>query len=274
MGRFIDMTGWAMSEHGVPDSRLTVIKRHDGPNADQAHWLCECSCAEHNQVVVCGTNLRKGVAKSCGCIQKELAAQNVMKVQHLGAEAASTDNKRYNDFNLHLEDEHGSYGIGYCRNTGREFYFDMDDYDKIKDICWCESIRDGFSMLKGRDISTKKVVSMHAFLGCGKYDHIDRNELNNRRYNLRPATHKENSRNHSVSKRNSSGIVGVTWRTERNKWVAYICVDNETKYLGLYSNKDDAIVARLKAENEYFKEFAPQKHLYEKYGITPSNKEG
>lgn len=27
MGRFIDMTGWVMSEHGVSDSRLTVVER-------------------------------------------------------------------------------------------------------------------------------------------------------------------------------------------------------------------------------------------------------
>ena len=27
MGKFIDMTGWVMKEHGIPDSRLTVIKR-------------------------------------------------------------------------------------------------------------------------------------------------------------------------------------------------------------------------------------------------------
>lgn len=27
MGKKIDMTGWIMAEHGVPDSRLTVIKK-------------------------------------------------------------------------------------------------------------------------------------------------------------------------------------------------------------------------------------------------------
>ena len=27
MGKFIDMTGWVMKEHGIPDSRLTVIRR-------------------------------------------------------------------------------------------------------------------------------------------------------------------------------------------------------------------------------------------------------
>lgn len=27
MGRLIDMTGWVMREHGVPDSRITVLGR-------------------------------------------------------------------------------------------------------------------------------------------------------------------------------------------------------------------------------------------------------
>ena len=27
MSNFIDMTGWRMSEHDVPDSRITVMKR-------------------------------------------------------------------------------------------------------------------------------------------------------------------------------------------------------------------------------------------------------
>jgi len=27
MGKLIDMTGWKMWEHGVPDSRLTVLER-------------------------------------------------------------------------------------------------------------------------------------------------------------------------------------------------------------------------------------------------------
>ena len=29
MSKFIDMTEWIMSEHGVPDSKLTVVGRAD-----------------------------------------------------------------------------------------------------------------------------------------------------------------------------------------------------------------------------------------------------
>ena len=66
----IDMTGWIMSEHGVPESRLAVIK-----SLGNGKWLCECQCDEHNMRVVNGCHLRNGHTKSCGCLQKEAVLQ-------------------------------------------------------------------------------------------------------------------------------------------------------------------------------------------------------
>ena len=75
MGKFIDMTGWIMAEHGVPDSRLTVIERYNdyvSPSGKHyVQWLCECSCHEHNQIVVQSKHLRYGHTKSCGCASRE-----------------------------------------------------------------------------------------------------------------------------------------------------------------------------------------------------------
>ena len=44
MSDFIDMTGWKMSEHGVPNSQWLVIK-YEG----QSKWLCQCSCGNQKQ---------------------------------------------------------------------------------------------------------------------------------------------------------------------------------------------------------------------------------
>ena len=60
--------------------------------------------------------------------------------------------------------------------------------------------------------------------------------------------------------------MGVGWYKRYDKWRAYIKVDKNIT-LGYFENKDDAIRTRLKAEQKYFGEFAPQKHLYEQYGI-------
>ena len=64
----IDMTGWIMKEHGVPDSRLTIIE-YLGKN----RWKCKCNCG--NIITTKGTNIRSGLTKSCGCLQKEVCSK-------------------------------------------------------------------------------------------------------------------------------------------------------------------------------------------------------
>lgn len=69
MANLIDMTGWRMADHGVPDSRITVIDR--APNrGTYVMWNCLCDCG--NKCVLAGTRIRSGNTKSCGCINKEL----------------------------------------------------------------------------------------------------------------------------------------------------------------------------------------------------------
>lgn len=73
----IDMTGWIMKEHGVPNSRLTVIKEVEpyiSPrNIKQVCYLCKCECG--NELIVKGQALRNGNTKSCGCLSREITAQ-------------------------------------------------------------------------------------------------------------------------------------------------------------------------------------------------------
>ena len=252
-----DMTGWVMSEHGVPDSRLIVIKQVedyiDSSGRHIAQWLCECSCENHNQIIVRGTSIRNGHTKSCGCLQNEVG----------------NGVKKYNKFILNLQDKHGLYGLGYCSNTNKEFYFDMDDYNKIKDYCWSEDIgQDGYCRLRARDIKGKNYITM-SHLIIGKYhDHADRNPMNNRKFNLRPASHTENARNHNKQKNNTSGIIGVSWHKRDHVWQAAIIINKKKIHLGYFTDKRDAIIARLLAEVKYFKEFAPQRHLFKQYNIS------
>lgn len=69
-------------------------------------------------------------------------------------------------------------------------------------------------------------------------------------------------------KNNTSGFSGVSWDKERSKWVAYIVIDKKRKKLGRFDDKKDAIKTRLLAEEKYFGEFAPQRHLFKEYSIT------
>lgn len=252
-----DMTGWVMSEHGVPDSRLTVIKQAEDKISSSgthiAQWLCECNCKEHKKIIVIGYLLRSGGVRSCGCLQKEVEIQS------------GKNTHRVNRYDLSNE-----YGIGWTSNTDREFYFDIKDYELIKDYCWYEHYnqKTGYSRLKARDPLTKKSIVMSHLLGYKKYDHKNRNPLDNRRDNFRPATDAENARNRSLLSTNTSGITGVGWHKGSQTWRARIEVDGKSISLGSFINKKDAILARLCAEAKYFGEFAPQQHLFEEYDVV------
>lgn len=177
--------------------------------------------------------------------------------------------KKTNVYDLNLKDGRGLYGIGYCLNTNRKFYFDMDDYHKIKDYCWSEDkCTEDYSRVRSYDSNSKTRIYLHSVIAHKYCDHIDRDPFNNRRYNLRRATKQENAMNRSISKASKSGFVGVNWIEQRNKWKATIKVNGKAIYLGLFVNKEDAIRARLEAEAKYFGEFAPQRHLFEQYKIN------
>lgn len=66
MGKVIDMSG---RRYG----RLVVLEQVDDRRKKDAYWLCQCSCG--NQVVVCGSRLRRGRVKSCGCLRADSARE-------------------------------------------------------------------------------------------------------------------------------------------------------------------------------------------------------
>ena len=74
-------------------------------------------------------------------------------------------------------------------------------------------------------------------------------------------------------RKNNSGIAGVGLDKRRNKWRAFIRLNRKFIWLGEYADKDDAIKARLLAEVKYFGDFAPQRRLFEQYGIEVDNEE-
>ena len=243
---------------GKTYGRLTVIKRaEDGVSKDGkqkfSQWECSCSCGNPQHIIVQTASLNNGNTQSCGCLRKE--------------RASSANRKRLKKYNKY--DLSGEYGIGWTSNTNKEFYFDLEDYDKIKDYCWSEHYtRDNFSIIWARDCETKKLIKMHVLLGFKNYDHINRNELDNRKDNLREASSQQNVFNSSIAKNNTSGITGVHYDKKRNKWCAQIMINRKGIFLGHYDNKDDAIKSRLIAEQKYFGKFAPQIDLFEKYGVV------
>ena len=76
--------------------------------------------------------------------------------------------------------------------------------------------------------------------------------------------------NRDIYSNNKTGVTGVYYRKYNGKYSALIKDNGRQICIGTFTNKEDAIKARLKAEIQYYGEFAPQKHLFEEYGIISS----
>lgn len=76
-------------------------------------------------------------------------------------------------------------------------------------------------------------------------DHQDGDILNNRFENFRIVSNKVNTRNKSMSSRNTSGYTGVSWHKQKNKWTASIKIDGKSKHIGNYDSPEEANAARL-----------------------------
>lgn len=82
-------------------------------------------------------------------------------------------------------------------------------------------------------------------------DHINHVRDDDRIENLELKSYRGNNRNLSISKRNKSGCVGVTWYSRDEMWMACIMGDDgKNKNLGRYNDWFDAVCARKSAEHE------------------------
>ena len=91
--------------------------------------------------------------------------------------------------------------------------------------------------------------------GSLEVDHINGDTLDNRKTNLRLATHKQNSCNRRTQKNNKAGARGVCWAKEQRKWKSFIRNNGKRMHLGYFDNLEDAKMAYYTAAKRYHKEF-------------------
>jgi len=170
----------------------------------------------------------------------------------------------HNDNTIELFD---NYGIIYVQNT--PFYFDLDDLDIVESRVWYKD-KDGYLTHNYFYAGKLCFARFHRIVINAKpnefVDHINKNRADNRKSNLRTCKRSENMRNRGLLSTNKSGITGVHYDKQRNKWTASITYNCKKLFIGRFELKEDAIRARLFKEIELFKDFAPQKALLEVYG--------
>jgi len=135
---------------------------------------------------------------------------------------------------------------------GKFALVDNEDFEYLSQWKW-HYIRNGYAARHSKvNEKERGYIYMHRQINNTPSglvtDHINRNKLDNRKINLRNATNSMNGMNRNLNKNNSSGYLGVFWRKDRKKWIAFIKVNYKRMHLGNFYSKIDAIKARRGAE--------------------------
>jgi hypothetical protein len=151
----------------------------------------------------------------------------------------------------------------------KERLSELLDYDKSSGVfTWKKNMRgparkgdvagfvrkDGYVSMKidGKKTYAHRMTWLYMFgiePNC-EIDHIDHDPSNNRIENLRLVSSQGNRMNASRGSKNKSGVVGVQWSINANKWCAQIRHNKKTRHIGYFLSIKDAAIARKQAEQE------------------------
>jgi len=297
------MGGFRRDLTGQTFGNLLVIKE-DKIIKHKKYWLCECQCSNKTIKSVETSHLKNGHTKSCGCLprpnklneiigkqfgklivlRKDETKDNInfvicqcncknktiksIRIKDLKSGKTKSCGclvKKYNTYDLS-----NKYGIGYTTNNN-EFYFDLEDYEKIKNYCW-------FFDKKGYVVTKKdeKTIRLQRYLFnieefLIKVDHINHNLKDNRKCNLRIVNDSKNNMNKKLAKNNTSGVKGVNWHNRDSIWESSITYNKQRIYLGRFRNFKDAVRIRKEAEEKYQREYAYDKSIIRNQDIKMEN---
>lgn len=223
------------------------------------YYICECSCENKTVKSINGKSLIRSnkPTTSCGCLAKETSKINYQKMRAKNNTPAKKEPNEYELFDDHAE---------IIVKNGLRVLIDLEDFEKVHQYYWYP---DSGGYIYAIVESHKKII-LHKFImgDKKKYDHINRNILDNRKTNLRETNASTNSMNRSkTSKTKKTSIykgVSKNPRGTQTTWIAYIRKDYKGYYLGSYHTEIEAARAYDTKALELFGEFAainfPEEH--------------
>ena len=195
--------------------RLLVIEESKVNRHGAVMWLCKCDCGMNK--IIRGAHLRNGGIKSCGCFSQEKATKHGMYGTPVyvvwGHMLQRCTNPKDKEYK-----NYGGRGITICRSWFDfvKFYADMGEKPK------------------GLSIERRN------------------NELGYNKKNCYWATPTMQSRNRRKNIQNKTGIKGVCWCKQTNKYLVQIGVNKRNIFIGRFPILSEAATARKEAEIKYW----------------------
>lgn len=141
---------------------------------------------------------------------------------------------------------------------------DRGDFERLSKYKWCiQKGKNTYYAVRYISIQNGKqrLVRMHrAIMDIPvdmEIDHKNGCGLDNRKQNLRPATHRQNIRNQRrQNRKKTSQYKGVYWYERDKKWMALIGFNYKRYYLGCFVDEVEAAKVYDTKARELFGEFA------------------
>jgi hypothetical protein len=153
----------------------------------------------------------------------------------------------------------------------RKIYLGQDEYTIVEPVDYyefgkfnwifirCDKKPYAVSEFKIGRVKTKRMYLHRAIMRAPKrklVDHRNGDGLDNRRANLRLATHAQNAKNRKKRKNASSRFIGVYLEKRTGRWQTKIYFRGKPISLGCFDSQIDAAKAYDEAARKYHKDFA------------------